>query len=174
MDVDRWATAWAATSAVAPGGGRARVSPLHGRLSPLFLFLAFSNRRPTTTTLTVLSDRLLFLTGELEKAIPLGSTQAPGRLTLPAHVTHSPGSPEPRFPPARLAFIAYIASISFSLSLFHSLLLPLSLSLSLSFLFLFFRTTSRLTGALQSPARTSSCTYDVSTYIHYSNKVSRR
>lgn len=60
LDVDRWATAWAATS-VAPGGGRRPVSPLHDRLSQRVpvprLFHRLRRLPPTPTTRR--SDRLL-------------------------------------------------------------------------------------------------------------------
>lgn len=86
LDVDRWATAWAATS-VAPGGGRP-VSPL-----PLVCSSPFP---PTTTNTT---RRLLSSPENSKRPFHFGPP-SPGRLTPGTHVTHSLGS---------LAIIAYIA-----------------------------------------------------------------
>ena len=136
---------------VAPGGGRARVSPLHDRLSPLVpvprLFQPASYyHHANRFSLTAFS----FSLENSKRPFHLGPRKPPEdslsrhtSLTRLGHRSHA----SLRSP---LAFIAYIAATSLSLSF-------------CSLCFVSSEQRSRLTGALQSPARTSSCTYDVST-----------
>lgn len=144
LDVDRWATAWAATS-VAPGGGRRPVSPLHDRLSQRVpvprLFHRLRRLPPTPTTRR--SDCLLSSPGlwRTRKGHST-SVQAPED-SLPAHTS-----------------LTRLGSLAFP----RSPLLHISRSLSTSSWF------ATLTGALQSPARTTTC---ICIYIHRGNEITR-
>lgn len=126
LDVDRWATAWAATS-VAPGGGRSL--PCTAASPSVFLFLAFSTgpadyhqHRPRVAPAAFSLPPWLLVENSKR---PFHFGPSPGRLTPGTHVTH----------PARVTRVPSLAIIAY-----------ISLSTSSCF--------ATLTGALQSPART--------------------